>query len=159
MRSVLKTQYPTIKLLDDATGEVIDPKYVKTAPDHILIQGILSSGAIASISYRTVTKAVDAIGVRWLITGTKGELEITTPEVAWQMGPPGATIKICNADDGSVEAVEFGGSGEASKVAFPGKNTAFSYEAFAKGDTGKYATFEDSLKTHHLLDSISKSQW
>ena len=144
--------------MDDSTGEVEDPTYPKTAPDHILVQGTLSSGAVASISYRTVTKAIDGAGVRWLITGTKGEIEIITPEYAWQMGPPGTTIKVCNANDGHVETVGFEGIGAANKVAFPGKNTAFAYAAFAEGDTKKYPTFEDSLKTHRLLDAISVSQ-
>ncbi|KAJ8065815.1 hypothetical protein OCU04_006478 [Sclerotinia nivalis] len=32
--------------------------------------------------------------IRWTITGTEGETEITTPEVMWQIAFPGATLKI-----------------------------------------------------------------
>ena len=55
-------------------------KHPKTAPDHILVQGELANGALASISFRKARKPVDALGLRWLITGTKGELEVTFPE-------------------------------------------------------------------------------
>ena len=150
---MLKTQYPTIKLLDDA-GRVVDARHPKTAPDHIVVQGTLSSGAVASLSYRTAATSVDGVGVRWIITGTEGEIEVITPEIAWQMGPPGTAIKVRSGKDGEVENVEFGSAGVAEKVGFPGKNTALTYEAFATGETGKFATFESALKTHRLLDAI-----
>lgn len=153
LHSVLKTQYPTIKLLDDA-GDVVDNKHPKSAPDHILVHGTLSSGAVVSLNYRSVNSAIDGKGVRWLITGTKGEIEITTPEMPWQMGPPGTTLKIRSGKDGDVEDFDFRTTGAASPMGFPAANTAAMYDAFAKGEVEKYATFESALATHRLLDVV-----
>ena len=157
VQSTLRTQYPTIKLLDDATRAVIDPEYRKTAPDHILVQGILKSGAMASLNYRSVSKAVDEVGVRWLITGTKGEIEVITPEIAWQMGPPGTTLRLRNAEDGTTEDVDFVSSGSRSTVPFPGTNTALAYQEFERGARGMVPDFESAVKTHRLLDTIFAS--
>jgi hypothetical protein len=70
--------------------------HTKTAPDHVLVQGILESGALASISFRTVASTVDNVGIRWLISGAEGEIEVTTPQMSWQIRSPGWNLKIKN---------------------------------------------------------------
>jgi hypothetical protein len=62
MKSFIKGQYPTINVVN-AAGDTIVHDHLKTATDHVLIQGALKSGALASISFRTVTSAVDSIGI------------------------------------------------------------------------------------------------
>jgi hypothetical protein len=87
LSSVLKTEYDSINIINEK-GEVITSNYHKTTPNHLLVQGMLSSGALASIAYRTVpdSPTTDGVGIRWIMTGSDGEIEITTPEIQWQMG-------------------------------------------------------------------------
>ncbi|GAD97179.1 oxidoreductase, putative [Paecilomyces variotii No. 5] len=155
VQSILQTRYPTIPIFN-GEGKVVNPSHPKSAPDHIFVQGTLENGAGASISFRSVPAAVDGVGFRWLISGTKGEIEITMPESHWQMGNPGATLKLRVGKDSAAQDVDFSTLQDPSisKIPFPGPNTASLYEAFAKGDRESYATFESSLKLHKLLDRI-----
>ena len=54
--------------------------------------------------------------------------------------------QIVNFDSYRVPASE--------NMAHMASNVASLYDAFAKGDTEKYATFESAAKTHRLLDRI-----
>ena len=152
---MLKTQYPTVKLLDDA-GTMVDQEYPKSAPDHILVHGSLASRAVASLAYRSVQTAVDRKGIRWIITGTKGEVEVTTPESAWQMGADGATLHLRRGKTEQVENIDFSldKAEAAARVPFPATNTALTYDAFATEKTDRFATFESAMKTHRLLETI-----
>lgn len=158
MQSILKTQYPTIPIFD-GEGNMHDPKHPKTAPDHIFVQGVLENGAGASISFRSVPAAVDSVGFRWLITGTKGEIEVTAPESHWQMGKPGATLRLRVGKESQAQEVDFSTcqNSRTSNIPFPGTNTASVYYAFAKGNSEGYATFDSSLRLHTLLDRIIQS--
>jgi hypothetical protein len=63
--------------LCDPDGNVVEKAHPKTTPDQIFIQGTLESGAVVSINYRDVPsgKTVHELGIRWIITGTEGEIE------------------------------------------------------------------------------------
>jgi hypothetical protein len=78
----------------DATGQVKTPAHPRTAPDHIAVQGALKSGAVASLAYRTVKSTIDGIGINWLISGTNGEIQITTSEAQWQMSDPKRKLRL-----------------------------------------------------------------
>lgn len=155
MKSVVKAQYPTINIVN-AAGDTIVHDHLKTAPDHVFVQGILESGALASISFRTVASTVDNVGIRWLISGTKGEIEVTTPQMLWQIRSEGWTLKIKNGTEDAKD-VEFGISKEDYAESFLGINTARLYEAYADKETDKYADFEDGLATHCALQKILQS--
>jgi hypothetical protein len=127
--------------------------HTKTAPDHVLVQGILESGALASISFRTVASTVDNVGIRWLISGAEGEIEVTTPQMLWQIRSPGWTLKIKNGM-GEAKDVEFGIPKENHSGSFLGINTARLYEAYANKETEKYADFKGGLATHCALQKI-----
>ncbi len=98
--------------------------------------------------------------MHWLITGTEGEIEIVTPEVQWQLGPPGTKLRVRTKEAGFEEVGWEEGIREeehVNKVGFPGTNVARVYEAFAKGEKGKYSDFEDAVVRHRMLDMIVKS--
>jgi hypothetical protein len=122
------------------------------------VQGTLKSGAFASINYRAVhVKTASGTGVRWTITGTDGEIEVSSGEFAWQYGMPGPKILLRAGQSDEVEEVDFKDAKEpeyVSTVDIPSTNPARVYEAFVKGEKGRYATFEDAVETHHMLDSI-----
>jgi predicted dehydrogenase len=159
--SSLRTDFPTANIVDPE-GNVVQENYPKTAPDSIQIQGKLKNGAGVSIVYYTAPgKAVDGTGIRWLITGTEGQIEVTTPETQWQMGHPGTKLRVKIGKEGEVKDVDFelkDGEEEVvvKGVAFPAGNTARSYEAFVEGRGESFADFESAVKTHELLDLIRK---
>jgi hypothetical protein len=79
-------------------GNTIVHDHPKAAPDRILVQGILESGAPASISFRTVNSTIYGVGICWIISETEGEIEVTTPEMLGQLRRPGWTLKIKNGN-------------------------------------------------------------
>ena len=84
------------------------------------------------------------------------------PEMQWQLGPHGTTVRVRSKNAAEADEVFAGGAivgGEeeyVGKVQFPGTNTARLYEAFAKGKKEEYADFEDGLVRHKMLNAIIK---
>jgi hypothetical protein len=158
LNSTLTTAYPSTKITTP-TREVIDANYPKTAHDHILVQGALSSGVVASLSFRSVSgKTIDGSGIRWLITGTDGEVEVTTTESQWQIDPPGTMLKARIGKGSDVEIIDLNveENPEIADSTIASRNTARLYEAFALGEGDKFPSFEGALETHRLLDWIRK---
>lgn len=158
LQAILKTQTPTIALRSTDTGKVTSSSHPKTAPDHILVQGELTSGALASVAFRKTKKPADGLGLRWLITGTDGEIEVTIPESHLQMGAENRAIRVRTGSDEVAKNVAFDNPKEPeyiTKVSVQATNTARLYESFAQGD-GLYATFDSALETHKLLDTIAR---
>ncbi|RYP48897.1 hypothetical protein DL768_005259 [Monosporascus sp. mg162] len=155
--TALLKSYITDVTVVDSNGEVTQT-IRKTAPDHMFIQGTLESGAIASIAHRKSKSAVDNTGVRWVITGTEGELEVTSPEASWQMSPPGRALRM-KLGRGEVQHIDYLTKGDVIEATVPSvaANMARLYDNFAKGDKKNYATFESALETHRLLDRILRS--
>lgn len=159
VHGLLKTQYPIIPVIDMSNGQVIDPAHPKTSPDHIFVHGTLVGGAVASLAFRKAKSPADNKALRWYITGTDGEIEITMPEAHWQFGiDERSSLKLKIGKTKEAESIAWMPSdpSPADKVMSPGTNTARLYERFAKGD-GVGATFESALKTHKLLERIAKS--
>jgi predicted dehydrogenase len=158
LNSTLKTEYKTIDIMNTKTYEVTVPNHPKTSPDHVLVQGTLASGAVASLAYYTAPgPRIDSTGVHWIITGSEGQIELITPEGQWQLEAPGTSLKVV-AGKGAVEVVQIDGKdGNVVKNLLQvGRNTARAYEAFLSGEEGRdrFANFGDAVKTHELLDWV-----
>ncbi|KAI1874850.1 uncharacterized protein JN550_002279 [Neoarthrinium moseri] len=160
VHGLLKAQYKTTSVVDLSNGQIVDPAYPKTSPDHIFVQGTLESDAVASIAFRKAHSAADSTGFRWIITGTDGELVVTAPEGHFQFTSEQWSLKLKTGRGQAVEYEEIPLTGldksPASKVQFPGTNIARVYQSFANGD-GLEASFESATKTHRLLGRIAKS--
>ncbi|KAL7941033.1 NAD(P)-binding protein [Trichoderma barbatum] len=156
LKASFSKQYPVMQLVNTQTGEVVDPAYHKTAPDHMFVQGILESGAIASVNYHRPGHLVGKT-LQWIISGTEGEIEFTV-NGAPQMGSSERIIRIKTAKEGNEPRVvdwQVSAPAHVEGVQFPGQNTAYLYEAFAR--SGKdVADFEDAMRLHRLLDRIAK---
>lgn len=152
----MKTQFEMAQLLG-RNGNVVNTAYRKTDPDHILVQGITEGGVVASFAFRKSKGPVDDIGIRWIISGTKGEIAITGPE-RWQMLDKELQLQV-KIGSQPAQTMNFDSyrMPAAKKVAPFAANVASLYDAFAKGDTKKYATFESAAKTFRLLERIRKS--
>ncbi|KAJ6145561.1 hypothetical protein N7470_009456 [Penicillium chermesinum] len=143
---------PTATIVD-GQGKVVQENYPRTAPDHLLVQGTLENGALASISVRATEEAVDDVGFCWVITGTKGELELTRPPGSWQTGPPEGTLRL-RVGKNAAEAIDFSTIHSSDVATTEEPNMAAVYDAFAKGQDDRFSTFESSLRVHKLLDRI-----
>ncbi|KAK1238956.1 hypothetical protein MKX08_006017 [Trichoderma sp. CBMAI-0020] len=181
IQSIFKTGYKTVKLTGSdqsrvqeaasketasmavqSTGpgnNIVDPAYVKTSPDQIFVQGVTSSGAVASIAFRKPRHHGDEHDLRWYISGTEGEIMVTSP-ASWSIADKDAEIRIRNGD-GPFEVVDFQSYRlPAAETLSPiAANTHSMYDAFAKGDTARYATFESAANTHRILDEIRKAAY
>jgi predicted dehydrogenase len=155
VKATFSQQYPIMKLVNTKTGEIVDPAFPKTAPDHMFVQGVLYSGAIASVNYNRPGELVGKT-LRWTISGTEGEIELTL-NGALQMGHSEREIRIKTGEDKEPRVVDWQVSTPAhvEGVQFPGQNTARLFEAYAHGDKS-VPGFEDGLRLHRLLDRIAK---
>src|SRR5688572_18588975 len=131
----MKVQDKFSRTLDE-NNNVVDPAYPTTAPDTMFVQGILGNGALAALTLRSVRTAVDDTGFRWIVSGTKGEIELTSsPGI--MAGLPEARLRIRKWGS---EAEEVGVGDEdpdhVKVVTAPGGNVARVWEAFHKSDGG-----------------------
>jgi predicted dehydrogenase len=157
VQSVLKVQDKTARTVD-GNYNVVDPEYPVTAPDTIFIQGILEKGGLASLTLRSIRTAVDDCGFRWIISGTKGEIELTTKPGVLAFLPPGESqIRVRKwKSDAYVVPYDTDEGEHIRNIPPPGINVARVWEAVAKGDKDGYASIDDSLKTHELLEKIHR---
>lgn len=81
---------------------------------------------------------------------------VTSP-ATWSLVDKDAEIRIKNGD-GPFEVVDFQSYRlPAAETLSPmAANVHSMYDAFAKGDTARYATFESAANTHRILDEIKK---
>lgn len=154
---ILKRDSDTVEIRKADFKTVIHPAHPKSAPDHILLQGRLArNGAPASIAFRSASKSIDDIGVRWTVTGTKGEIEITANRGQWQIESGSKKLRIRLYESGEVR--EFGVDpaelGVASTLGDLSVNTALIIDGFTTGDKDSFVDFAESLKIHKLLDAI-----
>ncbi|KAM0463228.1 hypothetical protein ACHAPV_003356 [Trichoderma viride] len=156
LKSTFAVQNPVVKLISGKTGEVVNPEKRRTAPDHILVQGALESGAMVSISTRTPPQPIDGHSLRWLITGSEGELELTTSGRGYQVGSNPRTLRLVTKD-GETRTIDWEQDepSHIKDVAPPGVNTARLFEAYAL-NKDCYSDFEKAVKLHRLLDRIAK---
>lgn len=156
VKSTFAIQHPTVKLVNSKTGEVVNPERRRTAPDHIFVQGMLENGAIVSISRRTPPRPIDGHGLRWLISGTEGEIELTTSGRGYQTGSNPMTLRIITKE-GEMKTIDWEQDepSHIKDVAPPGVNTARLFDAYAL-NKDCYSDFEKAVKLHKLLDRIAK---
>jgi predicted dehydrogenase len=156
LKSTFAVQNPLVKLVSGKTGEVVNPDKRRTAPDHIFVQGALESGAMVSISTRTPPKPIDGQSLRWLITGSEGELELITSGRGFQVGSNPRTLRLVSKD-GEIQRIDWEQDEpiHIKNVAPPGVNTARLFEAYAL-NKDCYADFEKAVKLHKLLDRIAQ---
>ncbi|KAL7936463.1 hypothetical protein V8C35DRAFT_332802 [Trichoderma chlorosporum] len=157
IQSTLKIQNDKTNLVNNE-GKIVQKNFDITAPDTILLQGVLESGAVASVTMRTSSEPVDNTGFRWIISGTKGELELTSGPGMFHWGPTGLKLKLREFGSEAKE-IDFspGEPEHLSQVSYSGQNVARVYEAFAKGDEDGYPTLDAALKVHKVLENAKLS--
>ncbi|OCL08904.1 hypothetical protein AOQ84DRAFT_31884, partial [Glonium stellatum] len=128
-----------------------------TAPDEILLHGVLEGGAVASLHFGTGPSDPNGLGLRWLITGTEGTIEVTQPEGMGLLQSVGMKILV-RRNGGEVEEVpvDWGLEGEWKQYGQMQimANTGRLYKAWAEGKTEGLMDFEQAVKVHQLLDDM-----
>ncbi|TFK54359.1 NAD(P)-binding protein [Heliocybe sulcata] len=142
--------YPTATVVDDnnqPTGET----RTATSPDHIAVTGLLKSGVLTSITWRAgLPSAPGRKHLEWVIEGEDGTLRLEGHDF------PQAFLHVGNP--------ELYLNGELVQVGtYPGPggnfvgNLVAAWTEFANGGEGNYASIDDGMRIHKLLDAISRS--
>ncbi|KIX97253.1 uncharacterized protein Z520_06705 [Fonsecaea multimorphosa CBS 102226] len=173
------TMHPTTNIVDDTTGEIVQRDAEKKSPDQVLVQGFLKSKPNSNSNERSEKHTGDdeegkeddndkivysihmrggtsiAGGMTWLIYGTKGEMEITSPihmlphinlPVPWKI-----RTRIEGEANVSEEQVS---EQEAGQPAVARLWNAFVGAAGDReGDDG-WPDFEHALKIHRVVDAV-----
>jgi len=146
---VLATRRRTARALD--TGNILPA----TAPDQVLVSGLLDSGAPISIHYRG-GEARTPIGLRWEINGTEGDILLTGPSGHLQMVP--LELSIVRGDGGTVETIKRPPDDEGDLPADPEVgNVARLYARMAADiaeGTRTAPDFDDAEALHRVISEI-----
>lgn len=173
--SVLTTVHPQITIVDTRIDDP-DRKALystpRTAPDTILLQGILQQypkqpGGPAAIPLSYHLRGGPAFGpdeaLSWTIYGSLGELKVTS---SFLVGAGTDKVRIrahsvAGAAATEVEAVEVERD-EWDELPTPARNVARLYEAFAggkgeggdRGEERNYADWGDAVRRHRLIAEL-----
>jgi len=146
--AVLATRRPTARALD--TGNVLPV----TAPDQVLVSGLLESGAPISIHYRGGASR-DPVGLLWEINGTKGDIRLTAPSGHLQMVPLHLSVVL---DGGKyVEPLELDNDRRGWPEGSEAGNVARLYAAMAddiRNGTRTAPNFDDAVTLHRIIAAI-----
>lgn len=156
LKSFLPNHYPEVMLFN-GQGELVDPSFKKSVPDHFFVQGTLKGGAAARIAFRKTDKTVDGKGMRWIISGEKGEMELSIDGPLLHLGSEDAHLQLVVGREGKVEDIDFSNEREADHIKLvpaAGLNTARLLDMYAKGSSD-VADVERALSIHRLVDQIT----
>ncbi|KAH8820301.1 NAD-binding Rossmann fold oxidoreductase family protein [Xylogone sp. PMI_703] len=151
--SLLANRHPFVRVLDDC-GEVLDSHYPKTAPDHIMVHGVLANSKIPlSISFRGGDIFKGTPGLIWSIYGEKGEIRVTASTPHLHVIPGDQNIEIWDMNENTVEEVEILKDEIDTKGFHPTmRNVARIYEQFARGESN--CTFEDAVERQRFIEEM-----
>ncbi|KFA73866.1 hypothetical protein S40288_00876 [Stachybotrys chartarum IBT 40288] len=157
VQSTFKVSSKTTPLFD-AKGQIADPSYKITAPDTMLLQGVLDSGAAVSFCLRASSASADGNSFHWIISGTKGEIIFTAGQGFIQTSPLNGKI-VMRKKGGEAEEVDFTrqeGDHVAKTESTP-RNILRVYEAYAEADTDGYVDIEQSVQTQRLVEEVKNN--
>ena len=139
--------YQTASVVDEnqqPTGKTIEV----TVPDQIAISGVLKSGVVTSLSWRGgLPSTKGRKQFIWIIDGDEGSIQLESDNMGGSIiGMQDPKLYL----NGELVAVE-------NSSTAPPHNLTRAWKEYAKGEQGLYATFDDALKLHRLLDGIARS--
>ena len=130
-----------------------------TAPDHVMINGVLSNGAAASVYYRGGVSRGD--NLRWEINGTDGDLVLTSANGNLQVAD--LTLLGARRDEASVSelrAPDAYYTDVARDLTGPAHNVAQLYAQFTRDRTSgsnEVPDFAHALVRHRLIAAIEEA--
>ncbi|KJA16780.1 hypothetical protein HYPSUDRAFT_219276 [Hypholoma sublateritium FD-334 SS-4] len=140
------TIYPTATILG-ADGQPTGETGSAVVPDHYTISGQLASGALATIVWRTAfSRTRGRTQFRWEIDGEEGSIRVEADNSS-HMNIHSKRTLFLNGERVEVQGVEEGVVGTLVSV----------WDAYVAGQEGEYATIDDAVKTHRILDAVERS--
>lgn len=173
---MLVRNYPTVTIYDPRTREVIDEARPNDVPDQVILNAVLSSGAIltyklhGSAAFDRDSKPRDGAekpkipAIEWRIFGSQGQIRITSYDGmcnTWSLNyePDLLDVEIYDARTDTLTQLPTV-EDDFSHLPAPARNVARLYEAFAKAKAGQadswYPDFEYGVKKHELIDAMYK---
>ncbi|KAH9476876.1 Dehydrogenase aclE [Psilocybe cubensis] len=128
----------------DSEGKPTEKTYPSTNPDHFSITGFLESGTMVNIFWRAGYASSE--GRRqyiWEIEGDEGSIRMEAPVAYPSIYEPDLYI--------NGKKFEFDAPGDILQ------SLGVAWREFAAGGTGNFATIEDAVKNHHLIQAIEAS--
>ncbi|KAK4505939.1 hypothetical protein PRZ48_003904 [Zasmidium cellare] len=155
LNATVSTQRPVSKL-KLANGSFEEMK--RETPDHVSLQGHLTSGALIDASLRGGPAFKDSPGFVWNIYGETGEIEVTAPGVVLNVGfGPAVSVKLHDHQKDTVEVVDWKVEDEEERLPIPAQNVGRLYRAFKEGRREEYADWEEAVGRHSLLARMVES--
>jgi predicted dehydrogenase len=150
--AVLATRRTSALVAD--TGEMLPV----SAPDQVLVSGVLAGGAPFSIHYRGGT-ARDGDGLLWEINGTEGDIRVSGPSGHTQMVH--LSLKGARGEEKAFRPLEVPASYRSGwpEDVVPG-NVARLYARMAKDlreGTRSAPSFEDAVAVHRVIAAIERA--
>ena len=151
LKATFSSNFTSVKIAD--TGDVRP----KSAPDQIMIQGTLTSGAAVSVHYRGgVSRGTNLL---WEINGTEGDIQVTAGLGHAQMVQ--LTVRGARGDETVMtdlmpDAHVYEGRPEAAAA----RNVAGIYQRLyqdVRQGTHTAPSFADAVALHELLDRIERA--
>ena len=150
--SVLATRRTSALVAD--SGEQLP----MSAPDQVLVSGILATGAPISIHYRGGMPR-DEEGLLWEINGTEGDIRVTGPSGHVQMVP--LVLTAARGDETTFRTLDVPASLRSGfpEDVVPG-NVARIYARMAqdlRAGTRTAPSFDDAVAVHRIIAAVEKS--
>lgn len=145
------TQVTAVPVTD--TGETL----AVTAPDHVLIEGELAGGVLASVSIKSLP--AHGTGFRFEVHGTDGMLEVTSDGMA-QIGT--LTLRGARASDDAVAELPLGDAARwvPAELAGPPLNVAQLFRRLGEGireGASVDPDFDHAVRRHELLETVRRA--
>lgn len=165
--AITATQRPAVSILG-SNDTIVETDVKRDAPDQIMLQGTLTSGAVASVHMRGGMPFKDSPALLWRIYCEQGEIRLTGQLPFMGIADKDIKIEVHDAKTDKVETVDSkpAHGDEAyknleKKEPIYGKheaqNVARLYDAFSKGEKEKYADFEGAVVRQRMIDEMYKS--
>ena len=151
--SLLAISHHTVDIIDPAAGDKVISKAVpNNVPDQVIIHGTVEpSNAIVNFQWHGGKPFPDTPGADWRIFGEKGELRLTTPSWALNVGGPATKLELFDATTGVLEPVVVD-KDQWDSLPIPAHNIARLYEAYRLKEW--HPDFEWAVKRHKTIDEI-----
>lgn len=142
----------------DTDGKVLRA-VTRGTPDTFSLQGTLKSGADLTVYMRGGKPFKGEPGLLWRIYGEKGEIQVTSAGVFFNVGYPAESIavKVHNHEADTVEQIDYSDLAHHDDLPLPAKNVAALYEAFADERTDEYVQWDEAVTRHELLHNLAES--
>lgn len=130
----------------------------RETPDHIMIHGTQTSGAVMTIYLRGGKQFKDTPAIDWQVYGSKGQVRVTAAApISLSVGDE--KIELYNYETDTTEVVKWAYVDAVKDLPPMAKNIGNLYELYATGGQLEkgFVDFNEAVKMHKTLAAMEKS--